>query len=306
MSIRPGSTPAAPFSGLRLYRDYPRDVIDARLRAAEWERIARGAYVKAGGAPTPKARALARIVAVHERLAAPHWFSHESAALVWGLPVWRAPAVTHVRQPGRAGGERDRSVARHAGAVDPARLTVVGRLPVTDLTQTMLDCARALTPLRALVVADAALRAGADRDAALAVLDEIGGRRGVARARVVLGFADEGAESPGETETRFVMLRAGLPRPETQVRVETRLGTFWADLGYEEWQVLLEYDGRGKYADPQAFIDEKRRHDAILETGNRMVHVTKEDVSARAQLATRVLRLLPRDVKLVRRPLLRA
>jgi predicted transcriptional regulator of viral defense system len=88
---------------LRLYRDHPRQLVGARTRDGAWERVARGAYVTAGMASTPRERALARIAAVEARLVAPHWFSHESAALLWGLPMWRVPDVTHVRQPGRPG-----------------------------------------------------------------------------------------------------------------------------------------------------------------------------------------------------------
>jgi hypothetical protein len=88
------------------------------------------------------------------------------------------------------------------------------------------------------------------------------------------------------------------------VRVVTRLGTFWSDLGWDEWRVLLEYDGRGKYASPGDLYDEKRRHDALVEAGCRMVRVTKDDLAPRADLGRRVLRLLPPGIEMVRRPLL--
>jgi hypothetical protein len=261
--------------------------------------------VPAAVASTPLQQALAAIAAADRRLTVPHWFSHGSAAVLWGLPVWRIPQETHVRQHGRAGGDRDRDVVRHCGVVESGHLTILGGLPVTDLEQTMVDCARSMSPLPGLVVADAALRAGADRTAALAMLDEMPGCRGVARARAVIELADEGAESPGETVTRFVLLRGGLPRPETQVPVVTRLGTFWADLGWREWRVLLEYDGRTKYTGPEDLIREKRRHDAVVEAGARLLRVTKEDIPGRAGLTARVCRLMP-GVEIVRRPQLRA
>lgn len=309
MAFRPGSSrpvPAPLVVGLRLSRDHPRQLVAAKVRKTEWDRVVRGAYAPTTVVSEPRRRALAAILAVHHRLTVPHWFSHESAALLWGLPVWRIPVLTHVRQEGRAGGDRDRAVARHCGTVDPEHLTLLGRLPVTDLEQTMVDCARSLRPLAGLVVADAALRAGADRSRALALLDEVAGRPGAARARVVVELADEGAESPGETATRFVVLRAGAPRPQTQVPVVTRLGTFWGDVGWDGWRVLLEYDGRTKYRGADDLVREKRRHDAVVEAGARLLRVTKEDIPERAGLAARVMRLLPRGVELVRRPLLRA
>ena len=92
---------------------------------------------------------------------------------------------------------------------------------------------------------------------------------------------------------RFVLLRAGLPQPDTQVRVDSRLGTFWGDLGWERWRTLLEYDGRSKYTGREALIEEKRRHDAIVEAGWRILRVTKEDLRAPSALLARVTRLLP-------------
>ncbi|HEY0117872.1 MAG TPA: hypothetical protein VGC04_03725 [Cellulomonas sp.] len=170
----------------------------------------------------------------------------------------------------------------------------------------MVDCARSSSPVAGLVVADAAMRAGADRTVALNILDQMRGRNGVARARAVIELADEGAESPGETATRFVVLRDGLPRPATQLPVVTRLGTLWTDVGWEEWKLFLEYDGRAKYRSVDDLVAEKRRHDAIVEAGGRILRVTKEDIPRRAGLAARVSALLPPGLPVVRRPLLRS
>jgi hypothetical protein len=293
-----------PLDRLHLSRDHARQIVAAKARRGEWERVTRGAYADAGTIRSPRARALAAIVAVDQRIAAPHCFSHESAALIWGLPVWRVPTVTHVRQGGHAGGDRDRAVHRHAGDPDGAHVTKVAGLLVTELEQTMVDCARTLSPLAGLVVADAALRAGADRAVALDLLAPEHGRNGSARALEVIRLADDGAESPGETATRFVLLRDGFPRPSTQVRVVTRLGVFWADLGWEEWNLLLEYDGRSKYLTGDDLIREKRRQDGLLETGARLIRVTRDDIPRRAGLGARVRRLLPAEVAMVRRPLL--
>jgi len=279
--------------------------VEARLRRAEWERLCHGAYASQARPLHGSQRALAVMLAVHDRISVPHWFSHESAAIAWGLPVWRTPSVTHVRQSSRPGSTRDRSVIRHGGAVDEQHLTVVGDLPVTDIEQTMVDCARSLPPLAGLVVADAALRAGANRDVALRMVEQMRGGRGVVRAHAIIELADDGAESPGESATRFAVLRDGLPRPRTQIPVMTSLGVFWADLGWEEWLVLLEYDGRVKYADGDELMREKRRHDALVEAGARVVRIVKEDIPSRVRVTERVQRLLPREIEIVRRPALR-
>jgi len=255
-----------------LARDHPDAALGARARRDGLTRVARGAYLPGDGPRGPREAALARIVAVHHRLTSPHWFSHGSAALVHGLRTWQAPGLTHLRTAAKGGTRRDPQVHRHLGPV-PAELTAqVNGLPVTTLALTAADCARPLPARDALVVLDAALAAGAERDLVGALL--VAGGPGVRRARTVLRYADPGAESPQETATRLVLLRAGLPVPTTQVRVSTALGTFWADLGIPQWRLLIEYDGRAKYATPDDLYAEKRRQDAITAAGYAMVRVT--------------------------------
>ncbi len=249
--------------------------------------------------------ALARIAAVHLQLGSPHVFSHASAAILWGLTLWTAPTATHVYQRHHPGRRRDRSLRRHTAPLAPAAVTLLRDLPVTTLEQTVVDCVRTMPPLAGLVVADSGLRAGASLPHLSELLDERRGAPGTARARAVIDLADGGAESAWESATRFVLLAGGLPRPATQIAVATRLGTFWADLGWEEWHLLLEY-GRVKYTEPEQLVREKRRHDAIVETGERMLRVTKEDVRAPTTLLRRVMAALPPDVPHTRRPHLRA
>jgi len=191
--------------------------------------------------------------------------------------VWRVPTTVHLRTTNSGGRRPDPSLRRHRGPVQPELVTEVHGLPVTSLTLTAVDCARTLPPLPALVVLDAALGTGMDPAEARALLDTIPGQRGVRRAQALLGYADGGAESPQETATRLFLLRAGFPVPTTQVQVDTRLGAYWSDLGFPQWRLLVEYDGRDKYTSPQALFAEKRRQDAITETGHTMVRTTAED-----------------------------
>lgn len=309
MAVRPRSSlPLTPpeLPPIHLAGDHTSQDVARQLRSGAWRRVGRGAYLSAGAESTARRTALARIVAVHHRLTAPHVFSHESAALLWGLPLWALPDVVHVYQRNRPGARRDPGVRRHIGVPLVAAVTLADDLPVTTLGLTAVDCARAMAPRAALVVVDAALRAGASRDEMIALLARDPAGRGSARARQVVVLGEAGAESPQESVLRFVLLRAGLPQPETQVRIDTRLGTFWADLGWEQWRVVLEYDGRQKYADPDALVREKRRHDALVEAGWRVIRVTKEDLARPALLVARVERLLPRDVPRTGRPHLRA
>ncbi|MDM7829940.1 hypothetical protein [Cellulomonas edaphi] len=307
MPRRPGASAQiepAQLPTVWLTRDRPPQVVAEKLRSGRWERTSHGVYVAQRAteeSPYERARrrALANIAGTDRRLIAPHWFSHESAALLWGLPTWTVPTRTHVLGPRAAGGERTPSIASHVGALADGDLTVVSGLPVTSLARTVADCLATLPPLHGLVIADSALHRGLPVADLTAAVHARTARNGAARARAVLAIADDGAESPGESAARFVVVRDGMPLPTTQVSVGTRLGTYWADLGWEEFRVLLEYDGRTKYGTSADLFDEKRRHDALVETGSRVLRVTSSDLSS---LTKRVLPLLPASVSRSLRP----
>lgn len=194
-------------------------------------------------------------------------------------------------------------MTRHVGLPADAERQVVLGLHVTSLERTVLDCVASLPPAHGLVVADAAARVPADRGTLDRLLAARFGQPGSARARAVLALADDGAESPGESAARFVVLRDGFAVPRTQMPIETRLGTFWADLGWEEWKLVLEYDGRTKYVgqETERFMQEKRRHDAVLETGCRILRVTKEDLTG-STLTQRIVQLVPAGAASALRP----
>ncbi len=258
----------------------------------------------AGGAALDRRTvALAQIAGTARRLRAPVVFSHVSAALLWGLPLWRTPRQVHVLQQSTASARSDAAVVRHTMLVDDEDVRLVAGLRVTSLERTLVDCAALLEPIAGLVVADAALAAGADPGDVDRRVHAARGARHVVRMRAVVAHADAGAESPYESASRFVVLRDGLPRPQTQVRVETRLGAVWSDWGWEEFSLLAEYDGRTKYAgiEQAAFMAEKRRHDALLEAGQRVVRVVADDLRG-SELTARLLPLLPRSVQRARRP----
>lgn len=300
MPRRPGARPPGPPSlpQVHLARDGDPSTFAARLRDGTWTRIRPGAAVDPAvlaGPDGPRLLALARIAALAHQLDDDAVVSHVSAALVHGLPVRFTPATTHVIQPGRTRQAASPGVTQRYHGLAPEHATVVNGIRVTTLERTVVDCVMSETAPGGLVVADAALHRGADRARCARMLTSMAGRRGVVRGREVLAFADGGAESAGESLTRAVLLAAGLPAPETQIPVATHLGTFWGDLGWPKFRVLIEYDGRIKYANAPAevLLAEKRREDALREAGWRVIRVTAEDLEQPELLIRRVLRLLP-------------
>lgn len=252
------------------------------LRSGRWERLRPGAYVELPPGVEPFARqrllALGMAKAVSAQSFQSHVLSHETAALLHGLPLVGAPAPVHLVQAVRPGQLNRRDVRRHFFPVPNDQRTERHGLPVTTLERTVVDCAMSLGRRDGLVIADAALHVGADLGTCKQILQSLAGRRGVVAARWALEMADGGSESPGETHSRFAVLLDGLPRPVTQVRVDTHLGAFWGDFGWPETRVLIEYDGLTKYeangSASSAVLAEKRREDALRSAGWVVIRVT--------------------------------
>ena len=291
-----------------LAREHDREALRRAVRDQRMERIRRGAY-RARREPTgdryrdARDRAVARVVAVSSqiRLAV---VGHESAALLHGLRLWQPPERVHVVQAYRASSASAPDVARHRLALSDHERTTLGGVPVTTLARTVADCCVSLPPLLALVIVDHALALGLDIERAREIVTGMRDVRGRRRALLVLDLADAGAESAWETWLRYLVLRAGLPRPTTQLRVRTPHGEFRADLGWAEFRLLAEFDGRVKYVagalGPQydagrALFDEKRREDHLREERWGVVRVTSSDGAGPA--LARVLRHVPEEVR---------
>lgn len=292
-------------------RDIDRDELRARLADGSLLRVLRGAYAAPAASTEPWAVALhlllCRAAAVHVLRSGDHWFSHRTAAALWGCALDTVPAEVDVTAPlsRRSTAGRPRTgVVEHwvADARRAVEVQSLHRLPVTPLARTLLDCASSLPGPSALVVVDSGLRAGAAPEDLKRLVEESAGRRGIRRARTVLARGDERAESPGESLARWHLLEAGLPAAEPQVAVRTRLGWRWVDLGWREEQVAVEFDGRVKYgpdgrAASTALFEEKRRQDALEEAGWRLVRVTWKDLADPPSLSARVRRALRASAK---------
>ncbi|MCL2594427.1 MAG: hypothetical protein FWD83_02720 [Promicromonosporaceae bacterium] len=224
---------------------------------------------------------------MHRQLDADHYFSHATAALIWGLRRWRPPDTLHLIQHYRPSAQAAKDLTRHFVTLNDADLDVRHGLPVTSLVRTVVDCALTMHPLEGLVIADHAVALGLDLAVALQHLDRRGAVRGRSQARRVLEWADPGAESQWESWLRYILLRVGFPRPETQYVVETRLGPYRVDFAWPEFGLLVEFDGQVKYRDgglgvgydaDVARICEKRRQNAIEEvTGRSLLRVMAMD-----------------------------
>ena len=106
-----------------------------------------------------------------------------------------------------------------------------------------------------------------------------------------LDLVDAGAASPKETLLRLLLIRAGYPRPQTQIPVLSPDGyrQYYLDMGWEDLTLAVEYDGDQHRIDPLQFAYDIQRSEDLDELGWTRVRVVKHnrqaDVLRRVQRA---------------------
>lgn len=158
-------------------------------------------------------------------------------------------------------------------------LTRVAGLPVTTAARTAFDLGRQLTPERAVARLDALKRATSfSDDAVLLLAERYPGARGVRWLKAVLPRVDPGAASPKETWLRLLLIDAGLPTPQTQIPVLVHYRVVaMLDMGWEPFQVAVEYDGDQHRTSRRQYVRDLRRLKELRELGWMVIRVVAED-----------------------------
>jgi hypothetical protein len=296
---------------VRLARSWYEEGCDAErlarsLGRGEIVRIRHGAYASAH-AEQAATRHRQLIAATLPRLGSDAVLSHTSAAILHGLPLWPDSLLQlHVTVRTRSsGGRRTPQLHVHPGPLDDEDTVSLDGWPATSLARTAADLARTVSLDRAVAFADAALRLGLPRSELERHVHQADRRHGVGQLRFVTAFADQRAESVGESRSRLIIHQVGLPSPEPQYEiVDPATGVVLArcDFGWEEHRTLGEYDGKVKYGrllepgqDPGDVVyDEKRREDMLRDLGHEVARWTSPDLRRPATIRDRVLRAFAR------------
>jgi hypothetical protein len=219
-------------------------------------------------------------------------FSHGTAAALLGAPV-DPPRLHHVvLTPRRVLPQRNELVV-HRRLVEPQDVVEHRGLRLTSGAQTFLDLAQSLWPDDLVAVGDALLRAGRISTASLterlARADRV---RGVVRARACAPLLSPEAMSRPESLIRYWVTTSDLPSPQAQIPIRDRWGVIRAraDLGFEEWQVALEYEGR-QHADADQFGRDIDRYSLMAADGWVALRFARKQLS-RAVVLDRTRRTL--------------
>lgn len=263
------------------------------------QRVRRGAYVDdavwRAAKPTKRYEMLVRATLPNLKRPAP--LSHESAAVLLGIPVigpW--PDEVHLLEETAAGGRSSKLVVRHGTRTMP-ELVLVDGIALTSPARTAVDLARTRSFASGLAAVDHVLAADlATRDELERELASTRRSDGHPRARLVVAHADPRSESVGESLSRAQMIELGLPLPQLQQVFHDADGLIGrTDFWWPTLRLIGEFDGRVKFsrgiaaseADVrEALWQEKRREDRLRRLGNSMVRWTwdearNQDVFAR-------------------------
>ena len=173
-----------------------------------------------------------------------------------------------------------------------------GGLTVTTAERTAFDLGRRGRIGVAVARLDAL--ASATRLRPSDVLDLAAGHRhtrGLRQLEAALNQMDPGAESPKETWLRLLMIRAGYPRPRTQIPVPKPDGSgmYYLDMGWEDIMLALEYDGGQHWDNSKRIAYDIKRAEDLREIGWHVVHVMKEHRAA--DVLNRLGRAWPRATR---------
>ena len=248
-----------------------------RVQVGEWQRVHAEVFVVAGAPLSFAQSATAALAAIPAAV-----LSHHSAAQLHGFDVH--DDRIHLSVPHGARNRLEGGIV-HQTTLPPAHRTRRQGLRVTSLERTVLDLSSVLGISELQRCVEDQLVAGRTTVARLesVYLDVArGGRRGLVRARTVLGRLDGQPPTESELEARFVRLieRNALPLPTRQMSFE------WADhergrvdFWYPAQRLIVELDGRRFHLRAAAFERDRRRDQLALVQGMRTVRFTHLQLS---------------------------
>jgi very-short-patch-repair endonuclease len=242
-----------------------RNAVARRVESARLHRIHQGVYAVGYRRLTSEGRWLAAVMACGRGAV----LSHLDAAALWKVYNGGGARI-HVTTKNRSGQAIPGVQIHRARRLDAEDVTAKDGIPVTTVSRTLVDLTDVLGPdriLRAMREADY-LRL-LDLDALSAAVQRAHGRRRLRVLKQALAHHRPGQIVRGELEHRFdeLVRAAGLPVPDTNVKVQTRRRRYTVDCLWREQRVAVELDGRAAHARILAFESDRRKDAALSAIG---------------------------------------
>ena len=219
-----------------------------------------------------------------------HFFSHVTAAVIWGLPLPLGLVTCRAIDVAVLSPSRLPRVEGVRGHETSARLTTVVRDPHSGLrvaspasTWAMLG-AVLRDPYDLIAAGDAVVRDWRVAEplatvAQLAAAVASGRRIGVGALRAALPQLRTRSASRPESIARLTLLDALLPEPELNFDVVADgLWLACVDLAYPQLKIAIEYEGEHHLLDTEQWASDILRYDRLVAAGWRVIRVTKSEL----------------------------
>jgi very-short-patch-repair endonuclease len=255
--------------------------ITRRVAAGRLERVYPGVYAVGHLQGTREARWIAAVMACGRGAV----LSHLDAAALWGIYESNGSTIhvtTTTRSPRTLPGIR----AHRARRLDPADVTVKDAIPVTTVARTLIDLTDVLSPDRVLrAIREAEFLGLLDLDTLNAAVQRANGRRRLTVLHNAIERHRPGQIVREELEHRFLELvhAAGLPEPQTNVKVQTRRRRYEIDCLWRHDGVAVELDGRAAHIRAAAFEEDRARDAALTAAGLRPLRFTWHRVTGEGE-----------------------
>lgn len=206
--------------------------------------------------------------------------SHRSAAAHWGLITWNGEVEVLSPYSGkRRETEPDRNlldppVVRRTKSLHEREVVTLKGIPVTTVTRTLIDLASVVDEQKLAEALNEATRRSLLNHNELRV--EVAcarGRKGVSTLRRLLErWHPETVLTRSELEVRFLgfLEQYRFPRPAVNSRVEG----FEVDFYWEQFELIVELDGREFHDTDRGFEVDRERTAALELSGRRVLRLT--------------------------------
>jgi very-short-patch-repair endonuclease len=242
-------------------RGLVRQTARRRIKRGAWQEPFPGVVCRTTGTLSPRQRLVAAGAYGGDGAAV----SHGSAGAFWGFGS--PPASVHITVPHGRHRLSTLDVVVHQSR-RPFRPVLVEELHVTPPARTAMDMSLAMSSFDAVT---SLLGRAIQRDrVSIATLSEeldAAPRRGSMWPRRVMADLTAGSRAASESRLLQLMRRAGLPLPELNAAVSTRLGTRYVDALWRDLGKGVEVDGQAFHLDPAAWRSDLIRQNAIQSTG---------------------------------------
>lgn len=268
-------------------------------RSGDLVRVRHGVYATRraveSAAADPRQDHALRVAAARAAVGRHAVASHQSAALLHGIDLLRAPAdgfVWLTRPVGQYHGRQLEGIHVHSAQLPETHVMTLFGVRVTTATRAVVDLARSLPFMEGVVAVDYALRVGKTTDFGLAdALKSCTHWPGIDQARRVAEFSSADAESVLESCARVAFAEAGLPAPVLQAAIATAEAEFIGrvDFCWPAYRVIAEADGMAKYDDPRRAREQIMRDIRLRDAGYKVIHFTWEELfRSRARVIARI------------------